>query len=329
MLEAKGLTKLYGNHKALNGIDFRVEPGEIVGFLGPNGAGKTTTMNILTGYISATCGEVYIDGFDIKTMPEQAKKRIGYLPDTPPLYPDMKVDEYLSFVWEIKTGKGDRKQNKRAELDKIKEQVDISQVSRWLIKNLSKGYRQRVGIAQALIGNPKVLILDEPTTGLDPKQIKEIQELILNLGKEHSVIFSSHNLAQVGAISDRVIIINKGDIIAQDTMEGLTRSLNTGNRMQIRVKSTEAQARSAFEKIPLQELKVLSSIEPGTVELLLEGKEQDIREDIFNCAVENKIPILLMKSKDFSLEDMFLQLTDSETEASAEENTPEKGVEEQ
>ncbi len=328
MLEAKGLTKLYGNHKALNGINFRVDPGEIVGFLGPNGAGKTTTMNILTGYISATSGEVNIAGFDIKTMPEQAKKCIGFLPDTPPLYPDMRVDEYLSFVWEIKTGKAEKGLNKKAELEKIKEQVDIADVSRWLIKSLSKGYRQRVGIAQALIGNPKVLILDEPTTGLDPKQMKEIQDLILNLGKEHSVLFSSHNLNQVGEISDRVIIINKGNIIAQDTMEGLTKSLNTGNRMQIRVKSTETEAKAAFEKIPLNEIKLLTSIEPGTVELLLEGKETDIREDIFNCAVQNNIPILLMKSKDFSLEELFLQLTDSETEMH-QENVEAEGAEEQ
>ena len=219
MIEINGLTKRYGKKTVLDHISFRVEKGEILGFLGPNGAGKTTTMNILTGYLSSSEGTVTVDGFDILEQPFEVKRRIGYLPEQPPLYFDMTVTEYLSFVFDLKKAEG----NKQEQIDRILKMVYIDDVKGRLIKNLSKGYKQRVGLAQALVGDPEVLVLDEPTVGLDPKQIIEIRNLIGELGKSHTIILSSHILPEISAICERVIILNKGKIVATDTPDMLSK----------------------------------------------------------------------------------------------------------
>ncbi|HEX7713924.1 MAG TPA: ABC transporter ATP-binding protein, partial [Bacillota bacterium] len=222
MIQVENVTKRYGQHVAVEQLNFTVNRGEILGFLGPNGAGKSTTMNIITGYISATEGTVKVDGRDILEDPQAVKEKIGYLPEFPPLYPEMTVQEYLDFVCEIKkVPETDRQEN----LERIVETVKIGEVKNRLIKNLSKGYKQRIGLAQALVGNPEVLILDEPTVGLDPKQIIEIRNLIKELGKEHTIILSSHILPEVSAVCERVIIINKGKIVASDTPANLAKSL--------------------------------------------------------------------------------------------------------
>ena len=231
MIEVKNLTKSYGDKKAINGISFTVEDGEILGFLGPNGAGKSTTMNILTGYISSTSGSAIINGVDIFEEPLKAKKNIGYLPEIPPLYIDMTVKDYLNFVYDLKKCKLPRK----AHLKDVCELVQITDVYERIIKNLSKGYKQRVGLAQALIGNPPVLILDEPTVGLDPKQIIEIRTLIKKLGKKHTVILSSHILSEIQAVCDRVIIINKGKVAAEDTIDNLSKTVSGDHRLPLEI----------------------------------------------------------------------------------------------
>ena len=223
MIEVNNLTKQYGQHKAVDNISFKVEKGEILGFLGPNGAGKSTTMNIITGYISATEGTVKVDGFDILEQPGEVKKRIGYLPELPPLYMDMTVEEYLTFVCNIKKVSVHKQKEM---LGKVMNAVKITDMRKRLIKNLSKGYKQRVGLAQAMIGEPQVLILDEPTVGLDPKQIIEIRNVIKSLGKDHTIILSSHILSEVSAVCDRVLIINKGKIVAIDTPENLAKGFH-------------------------------------------------------------------------------------------------------
>ena len=239
MIEVINLTKQYGQHKAIDNISFTVEKGEILGFLGPNGAGKSTTMNIITGYISATEGTVKVDGYDILEQPEEVKKRIGYLPELPPLYMEMTVEEYLKFVCHIKKVKP---QKQKEVLGKVMNAVKITDMRKRLIKNLSKGYRQRVGLAQAMIGEPQVLILDEPTVGLDPKQIIEIRNVIKSLGKDHTIILSSHILSEVSAVCDRVLIINKGKIVAIDTPENLAKRLSQSNKMLLRIKASKDKA---------------------------------------------------------------------------------------
>ena len=240
MIKVKNLSKKYGSNVALDNVSFTVKSGEIAGFLGPNGAGKTTTMNILTGYLSSTSGTVTIDGFDILEQPTEAKKRLGYLPEVPPLYPDMTVNEYLNFIYELKGAT----QNKDGHFKEICDLTGISSVRGRLIKNLSKGYRQRVGIAQTLVGNPPVLILDEPTVGLDPKQIIEVRSLIKKLGKKHTVILSSHILSEVQAICDRIIVLNNGKLVADSTSRSLSDRLTDGNSLIVRAvgKATEIQS---------------------------------------------------------------------------------------
>ncbi len=310
MIEVKNLTKRYGHHTAVSDISFTVDDGEILGFLGPNGAGKSTTMNIMTGFISATSGEVKINGFDILDEPEKAKSCIGYLPELPPLYGEMKVDEYLDFVADIKKVKPSEK---AAMIADIKERVRISDMSNRLIKNLSKGYKQRVGLAQAMMGMPELLILDEPTVGLDPKQIIEMRDVIKKLGKKHTVILSSHILSEVSAVCDRVMIINKGKIVASDTPERLSTSLNHGNKMLVRVKGVEDDILEALKEISIiNDIRVDGSRENGTVDLEITGKENsDVREAIFLCMVKHNMPVLMMKSMDLSLEEIFLQVTQS------------------
>ncbi|MDR1533143.1 MAG: ABC transporter ATP-binding protein [Clostridiales bacterium] len=308
MIKVKNLTKRYGQHMAVNNISFNVSDGEIVGFLGPNGAGKTTTMNIITGYISATGGEAAINGHDILDEPEQAKASIGYLPEQPPVYGDMTVDEYLGFVADIKKV---APQYKEKMLNEIKDTVKVSDMSRRLIKNLSKGYRQRVGLAQAMVGLPKVLILDEPTVGLDPKQIIEMRDVITRLGKSHTIMLSSHILQEVSAVCDRVIIISKGKIVASDTPERLSHVLTHGNKMLARIKGERNKIQEALASNPVvTTVEFQGSREPGTCEVVLSGGEQiDVREPIFNCMAKNNLPILMLKSLDLTLEEIFLQVT--------------------
>jgi ABC-2 type transport system ATP-binding protein len=292
-----------------------VNRGEILGFLGPNGAGKSTTMNIITGYLSATEGSVKLDGHDILEEPQEVKKQIGYMPELPPLYVDMTVRDYLSFVCDIKgVPRSGRKQN----MERAMEMLMISDVRGRLIKNLSKGYKQRVGIAQALIGTPPVLILDEPTIGLDPQQIIETRSLIRNLGKEHTIILSSHILPEVQAVCSRVLIINKGKIVASDTPENLARGMTGDNRLTIRVAGGEkealATARSVAEVVKAESV---GSKEPGTVDLVLEaGKDQDVRREVFMAFARASLPLLQMKSMDLTLEEIFLNLITEEREVS-------------
>lgn len=313
MIQVDNLTKKYGQHLALDSVNFTVGEGEILGFLGPNGAGKSTTMNILTGYISATDGHALINGIDILEQPEEAKKMIGYLPESPPLYGDMTVDEYLDFVSDIKRVTGtDRKKNR----ERIMDLVRIGDVRGRLIKNLSKGYKQRVGLAQALIGNPKVLIMDEPTVGLDPKQIIEIRNLIKDLGKDHTVILSSHILPEVSAVCERVIIINKGRIVASDTPENLCRGLGDSSKLNLRIAGEENLILKAIQEIDgINNLESLGVREPGTIDLIVEADpDVDIRRPLFHAMSKASCPILMMKSLDMTLEDIFLQVTTQEEE---------------
>lgn len=308
MIEIKNLTKDYGGHLAVNDITFSVNDGEILGFLGPNGAGKSTTMNILTGYLSATSGNAVINGYDILEQPNEAKKEIGYLPEIPPLYPDMTVKEYLNFVFDLKAVK----LPKGPHIEEICKLVRIKEVYHRLIKNLSKGYRQRVGIAQALIGNPKVLILDEPTVGLDPKQIIEIRNLVRMLGKHHTVILSSHILSEIQAVCDRVIVINKGRIIADDSPENLSKNLSDDHSLSIVLEGKKDKVIKEIEKVSgVKTVDFIRENSNGSVELNVEPRAgYDIRKSIFEVASLNNFPILKMASNELSLEDIFLRLTD-------------------
>ncbi|MBE7042753.1 MAG: ABC transporter ATP-binding protein [Ruminococcaceae bacterium] len=314
MIEIQNLTKRYGEKTVLNNVSFSVKKGEIVGFLGPNGAGKTTTMNILTGYISSNEGIVTVDGFDVLQSPFEVKKRIGYLPEQPPLYLDMTVMEYLNFVYELKRVSGDRESH----ILEILEKIHIQDVSGRLIKNLSKGYRQRVGLAQALIGNPEVLILDEPTVGLDPKQMIEIRNLICELGKEHTVILSSHILSEISAICERVIILNRGNIVAVDTPQNLSERM-IGSCYRITVKGDQEEVLSVLKNTD----GVLNAkeIESGEyrVELVNGMNDSQILEELFYRLAEHKMPILQEKPEEISLEDIFLHLTSEETNHEMEE----------
>jgi ABC-2 type transport system ATP-binding protein len=308
LIEVKNLTKRYGDHLALDNISFTVDAGTIVGFLGPNGAGKSTTMNIITGYISATEGEVFIDGVDVLEDPIEAKKKIGYLPEIPPLYMDMTVNEYLKFSCELKNVPA---KDQEAMLEDICKQVKLQEVRRRLIRNLSKGYKQRVGIAQALVGYPEVLILDEPTVGLDPKQIIEIRDLIRRLSKNHTIFLSSHIMQEIEAVCDKLIIINHGRIVAEDTSENLSRNVLQINRIEMRIKGQKNLILSLIQRIPgVKSAELLRVREEGTVDVAVEvEKDQDVREAIFQTCSENKMPILMMRTDELNLEDIFLQMT--------------------
>jgi ABC-2 type transport system ATP-binding protein len=311
MIEVSNLVRRYGTRIAVDHASFTIKKGEIVGFLGPNGAGKSTTMNILTGYLSATEGDVRIDEMDIVDHAAEIKKKIGYLPENPPLYPDMTVNEYLSFVGDIKNI---QKKEKKDKMNTIMETVGVSDVSGRLIKNLSKGYKQRVGLAQAMIGDPEILILDEPTAGLDPKQILEIRELIIRLGKDHTIILSSHILPEVSAVCKRVLIMNQGVIVADDTPENLAKRILGGSRILLRVGgSAEAVKNALLGVSSVQNIEFRESPEPETCELTVsasnEAAEGDMQRDIFHALSKASLPILLMQSQDMSLEEIFLNLT--------------------
>ena len=311
LIQVEQLTKRYGQHIAVDSINFTVEEGEVLGFLGPNGAGKTTTMNILTGYISATEGRALINGIDILEQPEEAKKMIGYLPEFPPLYGDMTVNEYLDFVSDIKLITGTER---KKSMEKILDLVKIADVRGRLIKNLSKGYKQRVGLAQALVGNPAVLILDEPTVGLDPKQIIEIRNLIKNLGKDHTIILSSHILPEVSAVCERVIIINKGKIVASDTPDNLTKGMDDGSKLSLRIAGPEKPVVKLIQELPGVHFAEVQGVrELNTVDVVVEADAKvDIRRPLFNAMSKASYPILMMKSQDMTLEDIFIQVTTEE-----------------
>lgn len=308
MIEIKNLKKDYGGHLAVNDISFTINDGEILGFLGPNGAGKSTTMNIITGYLSATDGTVNVNGYDILEEPKLAKKEIGYLPEIPPLYIDMTVKEYLNYVYDLKGVKIP----KGPHIEEICRLVKIKNVYHRLIKNLSKGYRQRVGIAQALIGNPKVLILDEPTVGLDPKQIIEIRNLIRMLGKHHTVILSSHILSEIQAVCDRVIVINKGKIIADDTPENLSSNLSDDHSLVVVLEGKQEELTKKLKAIPgVKNVTLVREYTNNSVEFNVEPLAgYDIRKSIFEMACNNNSAILKMASNELTLEDIFLRLTD-------------------
>ena len=321
MIEINHLVKKYGSHVAVDDLSLTVEPGKIYGFLGPNGAGKSTTMNIITGYLAATSGEVKINGFDVLKQPEEAKKCVGYLPELPPLYMDMTVKEYLYFVYDLKKCK----LPKVSHLKDICGLVKIDHVYNRIIKNLSKGYRQRVGLAQALIGNPKVLILDEPTVGLDPKQIIEIRTLIRKLGKNHTVILSSHILSEVQAVCDKIIVINEGKVVANDTEEHLSQKLSGEHKLTAKIQGDKDKIVRAMQGIKGVEKVICdASHKDGVNDIRIEAKEGvDIRRDVFETVVKNGWYMLELKTSELSLEDIFLKLTMGEA-LPALENTSDK-----
>lgn len=309
MIEVRNLVKKYGNHVAVNHLNFTVEKGKIYGFLGPNGAGKSTTMNMITGYIASTEGEVLIDGHNILEEPEVAKKKIGYLPEIPPLYQDMTVQEYLNFAAELKMLP---KEKRKANIEEVMSTTKTIEVKNRLIKNLSKGYKQRVGLAQALLGYPEIIILDEPTVGLDPKQIIEIRDLIKSLGQKHTVILSSHILSEVSAVCDHILIIDKGKLVASDTPENLGKLMSGANSLELTVKGQESEIRKALDMVEnIEDVIYHDSLIKNACDFTIKlSGNQDMRENIFFALAEVKCPILKMQSSNMSLEEVFLKLTD-------------------
>ena len=313
MIEVKNLVKKYGNHTAVDHLNFTIEEGHVYGFLGPNGAGKSTTMNIMTGYLGATEGEVLINGHDILKEPEEAKKQIGYLPELPPLYMEMTVREYLEFVAELK---GIAKNKREESINEVEKMVKIWEVENRLIRNLSKGYRQRVGLAQAVLGFPKIIILDEPSVGLDPKQIIGIRELIRQLAKKHTVILSSHILAEVREVCDYILIISKGKLVASDTPENLERNLGDSDLIEIETKASPDEVRRILETVDGIRSISTKHLENGiTWAQIQEKKNTDIREKVFQAFAQNHQPLLKLNPLQVSLEDVFMELTQSDRAA--------------
>ena len=307
MIEVKNITKKYGKAVAVDNISFNIEDGEIVGLLGPNGAGKSTTMNIITGFIEQTEGDVIIDGYNTLKKPKKAKKEIGYMPEGVPLYTDLTVKEFVSYMAEIKqVNKNERKEK----VEKIIEKTGLKDVEKKLIKNLSRGYKQRVSMAGALVGEPKILILDEPTVGLDPKQITEIRSMIKELGKEHTIILSSHILSEVSQICNKVIIINKGKIVAIDTPENLENRVTKNNCIYVTVEDKENKVDEIKDKIEeIKKIELVEENEDGTKQYLIEAeKDKDIRKTIFAEFAKENITIFEMKKADTTLEDAFMKL---------------------
>jgi len=311
LIEVKNLTKRYGDHTVVNHLSFTIEPGKIYGFLGPNGAGKSTTMNMITGCLAPTDGQVLIDGHDIQEDAVAAKRKIGYLPEIPPVYPDMTPEEYLSFV---AAAKGIRSAAIAEQVFRVMEETDILDMRNRLIKNLSKGYKQRVGIAQAMLGDPQLIILDEPTVGLDPRQITEIRELILRLGKTRTIILSSHILAEVQAVCDHVMIINRGNLVASDTLENIRRENTPDNRINLTVRANP----QAIEEILRTVSQVLSfdivknDSEPNLYDVSVEVEEDaDIREKLFFAFADKRYAVRRLAKAELSLEEIFLMLTEA------------------
>lgn len=307
MIKVSGITKKYNDHVAVDGLSFELKENKIYGLLGANGAGKSTTMNIITGYLAPTAGSVYIGDYDMSKDSGKAKSMIGYLPEIPPLYPEMTVYEYMNFVAELKNIK---KTNKVEELERVLAEVGLHEVKTRLIRNLSKGYKQRVGFAQALLGNPDIIILDEPTVGLDPVQIIEIRNLIKSLGKDHTVVLSSHILSEVQAVCDEILIISHGHLVASDTPENLEKLMDNKNAISITVKGSQGLFKQVIDKIDGLSLVQLSELSSGCLRAELESASQvDLREELFYMLAENKLPIMEMVHNSASLEDVFIELT--------------------
>ncbi len=310
MIEVRNLVKKYGTHLAVDHLDFKIESGRIYGFLGPNGAGKSTTMNIMTGYLGATEGEVLIDGHDILKEPEEAKKHIGYLPEQPPLYTDMTVREYLEFAAELK---GIPRKNRAEQITEAEKLVKIKETEHRLIKNLSKGYRQRAGLAQAVLGFPEIIILDEPTVGLDPKQIIEIRQLIRKLSKKHTVILSSHILAEVREVCDHILIISKGKLVASDTPDNLEKKLGEYDQVELETDAQPSEVRLILKNVPgIERIETQVNNDGRTWAKITEKKGEDIRERVFLAFAGARVPLLTMKATGTTLEDVFMQLTQND-----------------
>ncbi len=307
MIEVKNVTKKYGKAVAVDDISFEIKEGEIVGLLGPNGAGKSTTMNMLTGFIEQTEGEIIVDGYNMLKKPKKAKKEIGYMPEGVPLYMDLTVKEFVTYMAEIKKV---NKKEKKEKVEKIIEQTGLKDVEKKLVKNLSRGYKQRVSMAGALVGEPKILILDEPTVGLDPKQITEIRNLIKDLGKTHTIILSSHILSEVSQICNKVIIINKGKIVAVDTPENLENKVSNNNMIYVTVEDKDNKIESVKEKVQgIEKIELIKNNEDETKEYVIEtAKDTDIRKEIFAELAKENITIFEMKKADSTLEDAFMKL---------------------
>ena len=307
MIEVKNVTKKYGKFVAVEDLNFSVDEHEIVGFLGPNGAGKSTTMNMITGYIEPSKGKIIINGYDISKSPKKAKKQIGYMPENVPLYNDLTVKEFIKYMAELKNVK---RKDRKAEVEKVIEETGLKDVQKKLIKKISRGYKQRVSLAGALVGNPEILILDEPTVGLDPKQITEIRSLIKKLGKSHTVILSSHILSEVSQICKKVIIINKGKILAIDTPENLEKQTQAENSIVITVEDKKNKMEKVVKKIAdVKEIKLVKDNEDGTKQyIILTKKEKDIRKDLFELLPKESITIFELKQTETTLEDAFLKV---------------------
>ena len=307
MIEVKNVTKKYGKAVAVDDISFEIKEGEIVGLLGPNGAGKSTTMNMLTGFIEQSEGEIIVDGYNMLRKPKKAKREIGYMPEGVPLYMDLTVKEFVTYMAEIKKV---NKKERKEKVEKIIEQTGLKDVEKKLVKNLSRGYKQRVSMAGALVGEPKILILDEPTVGLDPKQITEIRNLIKDLGKTHTIILSSHILSEVSQICNKVIIINKGKIVAVDTPENLENKVSNNNMIYVTVEDKDNKIESVKEKVQgIEKIELIKNNEDGTKEYVMEtAKDTDIRKEIFAELAKDNITIFEMKKADSTLEDAFMKL---------------------
>ena len=320
MIEVKNITKKYGKFTAVDNLNFKVEDHEIMGFLGPNGAGKSTTMNMITGYIEPTKGKIIVNGYDISKTPKKAKRQIGYMPESVPLYNDLTVREFIKYMADLKNVK---RSEKKAEIEKVLEETGTKSVENKLIKNISRGYKQRVSMAGALIGNPDILILDEPTVGLDPKQITEIRNLIKKLGKTHTIILSSHILSEVSQICNKVIIINKGKILAIDTPENLEKQTQSENNIIITVEDSKNKMKTIKEIIPeIKEIKLIKDNNDGTKQYLITSeKEIDLRKKIFEELPKQEITIFELKQTETTLEDAFLKLINSkETEIKSKQD---------
>lgn len=310
MLKVENLVKKYGNATALAGVSFTVNKGEIVGFLGPNGAGKSTAMNIVTGYLSSNVGKVYVDGDEILENPTAAKKKIGYLPEQPPLYMEMTVGEYLEFVYELRACKLPKKEH----LNEVCRVVKITDMYNRVIRNLSKGYKQRVGIAAALVGNPPLIILDEPTVGLDPKQIIEVRNLIRTLGRDHTVILSTHILSEAQAVCDRMIIIDHGRIVADGKTDEINRFIKDNRRYKALICGSEGEVLSVLKKLPgVVAAEALSEREGDSIAFAIEAESGiDVRKALFYALAERNMPIMGLEAIGMSLEDVFIKLVDKE-----------------
>ena len=320
MIEVKNVTKKYGNTIAVDNISFDVKDGEIVGFLGPNGAGKSTTMNMITGFIEPTEGQIIVNGNDVSKKAKKAKKQIGYMPENVPLYHELTVKEFVSYMAELKFVK---RKDRKEEVQKVIKETGLEEVQKKLIRNLSRGYKQRVSLAGALVGNPAVIILDEPTVGLDPKQITEIRNLIKELGKKHTIILSTHILSEASQICERVVIINQGKIVAIDTPENLEKETKEKNGIMLTVEDPNNKMKKIKEKIPeINSIELVKDNEDGTKQYIItSSKETDLRKKLFNILPKEDITIFELKKKESTLEEAFIKLIDTKDTAKVEKDS--------